>query len=224
MKKLIFLLFIAPIALSACGTSTSKPESAPSLCYLATVGEDQARIKFDNPLTGSGQQRGELEYAFAQKDQSWGIFTGEDSKNQLKVNYQFSSEGIVSYRDIVFVKKSDGSLVGDGFTFKPSTPCIFTKTPSPWKNLETSNVKADTFHDPETGYYARLTFEFPTAKQDMKIRCIGEVADANGATIARWINIGFLGTGNINNWNMGTNIRPDQVDSVDQGKVTCEYS
>jgi hypothetical protein len=115
-------------------------------------------------------------------------------------------------------------IEGEGFTFKASQSCAFTKSPYPWKPLKVSAIKADTFHDPETGYYARLKFEFPTAKKDMKIRCIGTVSDADGASIARWINIGFLGTGNINHWNMATNIRPEQVDLISSGDVTCQYS
>jgi hypothetical protein len=142
----------------------------------------------------------------------------------VNISYQYSSEGLVSNRDIRFTKSAAGNISGDGFTFKPSDNCLFSKSNYSWKPLETSDITADTFHDPETGYYTRLTFKFPTTKQNMKIRCVGVVSDSIGNTIARWINIGFLGTGNINNWNMGTNIRPDQVDSVSRGNVTCEYS
>ncbi len=223
-KQLLASVLLAPLLLSSCATTGDKTKTASASCFLATVTQDQAKIRFDQPLSSQGEVSGILEYAFAQKDQSWGIFTGKNEKDKLSISYQFLSEGVVSYRDIIFTKSPNGNFAGEGFRFTPSESCRFTKSGYLWKSLATSNVKADTFHDPETGYYARLTFEFPTAEQDMKIRCIGAVSDSQGKVIARWINFGFLGTGNINNWNMGTNIRPDQVDSVPQGQVSCEYS
>lgn len=211
------------LLIAGCGSPKSSQELAKPLCYIATVGDDQARFQFDSPLK-VGKTSGVLEYQFAQKDQSWGIFTGTFADKTLSINYQFASEGVVSYRDISYSESANGDLSGEGFIFKPSKSCEFTKNPYLWQPLEVAGVEAGTFHDPETGYYAQLKFTFPTSKKDMKIRCIGAVKDSQGGEIARWINLGFLGTGNIHHWNIATNIKPDQVDLVSQGDVTCQYS
>jgi hypothetical protein len=217
----VFTFAILSLLLTACGGA--KQEASSSQCFIATVGNDQARFQFDAPLLDGKPVSGTLEYLFAQKDQSWGIFKGTLKDSSLNINYQYSSEGVVSYRDITY-KERDGNLVGEGFTFAPSNECAFTKSEYLWKKLDVTHVKADTFHDPETGYYARLRFEFPNSKKDMKIRCIGSVSTSDGIEIARWINIGFLGTGNIKSWNMATNIMPEEVSQVSKGDVTCQYS
>jgi hypothetical protein len=222
--RILLTVLMVPLLITGCGANTDENKVSSAQCFIATVGNDQAKILFDKPLPDSGAISGILEYAFAQKDQSWGIFTGQRDKSSLKVNYQYFSEGVLSYRDIAFSSSSAGNISGEGFTFKPSDSCRFSEDAIAWNSLETTQIKADTFHDPETGYYARLAFKFLNAKKDMKIRCIGSVSDEKEVQITRWITMGFLGTGNINSWNMTTNIRPDQVDAIAQGSVSCEYS
>jgi hypothetical protein len=75
--KLLAIALIASTLLSACSTPDKKSETKLALCFMATAGQDQARIKFDQPLAKSGAVTGILEYAFAQKDQSWGISLGK---------------------------------------------------------------------------------------------------------------------------------------------------
>ena len=160
----------------------------------------------------------------AQKDQTWGIFSGDASTSELSINYQYSSEGVVSNRDIVY--KYDGTdISGEGFTFKPSIPCQFTITPYEWKTLNTANVKADTTHDPETGYYARLKFDFTDKLSKVKFRCIGKVSAKDGSEINKWITLGVQDkSGNLRDYIMMANIKPDQVSLVSSGSVECEYT
>ena len=216
------------LLLTACSSTSTKNDSTPATtdsakCYIATVGNDQARFQFDSPISMSDKVFGILEYRFAQKDRTWGIFSGTVKDGQMNINYQYASEGVVSYRDITYKLLDGDKIEGEGFTFEPSAKCEYTASPYEWSALGTTNVKADTTHDPETGYYARLTYDFTDQLKNVKIRCIGKVSSSDGTEITRWINLGTSGDNRkLTNWIMMTNIKPDQVKSVASGEVSCE--
>ena len=141
----------------------------------------------------------------------------------MNINYQYASEGVVSYRDITYKLLDGDKIEGEGFSFAPSAKCEYTASPYEWSALGTKNVKADTTHDPETGYYARLTYDFTDQLKNVKIRCIGKVSSSDGTEITRWINLGTSGDNrNLTHWIMMTNIKPDQVKLVASGEVSCE--
>ena len=219
-KRSLVPFGLAAVLLSAC-SSTSSTADAPDAvtlagCYSAKVGSDIAYLNLDVLEDRVG---GTLEYAFAQKDNSWGIVTGPVGENELVLEYQYLSEGLLSTRTLTLQRKG-ADLSGEGFTYKPSTQC---GSGEGWTETAVSNVAADMFHDPETGYYARVHFNVAGPVQGYRYRCIATVTKADGNTIVQWVGEGITDETNaMGRQNLQTNIRPDQVKELDNGRVACQ--
>lgn len=212
-------LFLIALALSACSSKQSTQAVAPVTlagCYTASVGDDRAYL---NIAVAGNRVGGTLEYAFAQKDNSWGIVTGPLRDDELILDYQYLSEGLLSTRTLT-LKRNGESLSGEGFTFSQTMQC---GSGPGWSEARVTDVAADMFHDPETGYYTRTHFKIDGPTEGYRYRCISTVTKVDGSTIAQWVGEGV--TGNLNargKQNMQTNIRPDQVKEVSGGRVACQ--
>ena len=80
-------------------------------CYLGISGKDSTMISLDDNL---GTITGKMRYNNFEKDSSFGDIIGIKNGDTLKLNYTFQSEGLVSEREIYFLKKKDQLLEGIG--------------------------------------------------------------------------------------------------------------
>lgn len=217
-------LVVALCLLTAgCSTATNNqtPAESPTPtslvgCYVAKVGADHAYL---NLLQTDSGVRGTLEYAFTQKDSSWGLIRGESTDSALKIEYEFISEGIVSTRTLTVDRTADG-FSGEGFTYTASATC---GTAEDWVEAKTSDPATDTIHDPETGYYARVRFSILDQASSYQYRCIATVTDANNEIISDWVAFGNMsGQTASTKLTMQTNIRPEQVKQVASGRLICQ--
>lgn len=212
------LLATLALALSACGNTQSIDTPMPSLtgCYEAKSGPDSAylNLKADNATV-----RGILEYAFTQKDSSWGLVSGSSQSDTLNLDYQYLSEGVLSTRTLT-LKREGEKLAGEGWAFQRTDKCGIGQG---WQASMTTEVRTDTFHDPETGYYARAFFKIAGPLNGYSYRCIATVTDKSQKIVAEWVGAGVTDVSNAaRTQNMQTNIRPEQVSEISDGSVICQ--
>ena len=122
MKSFIATLFFTAI-LTACNNDSEKtnqaatdntsPEQSKPVteCYLYTKNKDSIRLQV---TINDKSVSGELVYSFYEKDMNQGIIQGELRGDTLLAEYEFKSEGIVSTREVAFLKKRDGFAEGYG--------------------------------------------------------------------------------------------------------------
>ena len=131
MKKILICSMIAVAAVS-CNkkTETSNVNSADSSgvftdeesvadsalaattgCYMQVTGNDTLFAQIDDNL---GTVTGKLHYKNHQKDSSFGDLLGSSVGDTIKVDYTFQSEGLLSTREIWFLKKDGKLLEGIG--------------------------------------------------------------------------------------------------------------
>jgi hypothetical protein len=80
-------------------------------CYLYAKGGDTISMK----VSQTGQTiNGDLQFHFSEKDNSDGYIQGEMQKDTLVADYTFKAEGSVSVRQVVFLKRGDGFVMGSG--------------------------------------------------------------------------------------------------------------
>jgi hypothetical protein len=89
-------------------------------CYLDRVGSSDSLLQID---TRQGDKvAGQLVVHNAEKDSSFGTFTGLLKGEKLNIDYKFWSEGVLSTRSISYLLKN-GNLIGEGFVYKPVKDC-----------------------------------------------------------------------------------------------------
>jgi hypothetical protein len=95
---------------SATDTSATRPVAATE-CYLYITDKDTISLQ----ITINGQSvTGALNYTLHEKDKSQGVIQGEVRGDTLLADYEFKSEGIVSLREVAFLKKGNGYAEGYG--------------------------------------------------------------------------------------------------------------
>jgi hypothetical protein len=80
-------------------------------CYSFISDRDTIRLIVtvrDNSVEGS------LDFNFYEKDKSTGTIAGEMTGDTLFANYQFSSEGVSSSRDVAFLRDGNSFIMGTG--------------------------------------------------------------------------------------------------------------
>lgn len=143
MKKFT-ILFFTVLTMLNCKNKEEKTENStlketvlekkatPSLdlgCYIFDDGKNN--ISFE--LTENDSEiKGNLTYAFAEKDKNSGSFKGKLNEGILLGQYTFQSEGTESVREVAFKVVGDkliegyGDLNEDGTTFKDVANLNFT--------------------------------------------------------------------------------------------------
>jgi hypothetical protein len=101
-------------------THNSSKQLSLANCYYGSLQKDQVLLKIDSQV--KGEIKGYLTYAFYQKDNSKGEFTGTFANNKLEMDYAFWSEGVLSHRPVIYTRSGD-LLSGDGFVLHPTTKC-----------------------------------------------------------------------------------------------------
>ena len=116
MKKLLIVALLGTL-LVGCGEKKDAPLAA---CYHGIVGDSNSVFTVDSQ---SGEKvSGSMSFVFAQKDSSYGTYTGIFKDNVLTATYTFWSEGVQSVGTNVF-KKSGENFIGQGYIYKPATDC-----------------------------------------------------------------------------------------------------
>lgn len=129
MRLTIFaIVSVVAITLIACGqktetadTSSSETpvnEGAKHLCYQYTGNKDTVRMSLT--ITGT-EVSGELTYNLFEKDRNDGKFNGTISGDTITADYDFQSEGMMSTRKVVFLKKDNALVEGYDGTFEGLT-------------------------------------------------------------------------------------------------------
>lgn len=80
-------------------------------CYVGSVGRDSVFLKtelFPNVVTGT------LEYKNYEKDRSSGVIDGIMNGDTLVADYTFTSEGIQSVAQVIFLLQGDTAIEGYG--------------------------------------------------------------------------------------------------------------
>lgn len=144
MKKLT-LLFFTVLTMLNCKNKEEKTEitnpqevitteekTTASLdlgCYI--FNDEKNNVSFEITENGS-EIKGNLTYAFAEKDKNSGNFSGKLTDGILLGKYTFQSEGKESVREVAFKVEGDkliegyGDLNEDGTAFKDATNLNFT--------------------------------------------------------------------------------------------------
>lgn len=219
MKRSFTALMAALLLLGACSNTlpVAPAASDPDGCFADTRGVDRAYLNFKE---GEGKIRGTLEYAFTQKDSSWGHFTGTDSGTSLSLEYQYLSEGVLSTRQLTLTREDQDTIKGEGWTFQRSTSCGIGDG---WTNASVTSATADTFHDPETGYYARAHFTIAGPLNGYTYRCIATITGVSAKVILDLVGSGVTNASTATKrQNLQGNIRPEQVKDVSAAEVICQ--
>ncbi|HEX8561390.1 MAG TPA: hypothetical protein VF676_00295 [Flavobacterium sp.] len=80
-------------------------------CFEWVKGNDTVSLQYARKVNNV---TGELRYAWYEKDKSAGTFVGVFKGDTLRADYTFQSEGMESVREIVFVRRGDQLLQGNG--------------------------------------------------------------------------------------------------------------
>ncbi len=70
--------------------------------------------------------RGKLRYMWYEKDKSNGTIVGVFKRDTLKADYRFQSEGMESFREVVFVRKGNQLVQGNGEMTERKGKMIFS--------------------------------------------------------------------------------------------------
>lgn len=89
-------------------------------CYLDRVGSSDSLLQIKSDQ--GDKVSGELIFHNAEKDSSFGSFTGQLEGAKLNIDFKFWSEGVLSTRTISYLFKDD-NFVGEGFIYRPVKDC-----------------------------------------------------------------------------------------------------
>lgn len=218
MKRIPIVAAAALLLLVGCSNTQpiAPAASDPDGCFAAASGSDRAYLNFKEI---NGKIRGTLEYAFAQKDSSWGQIKGVESDSALTLEYQYLSEGLLSNRQLTLTREGQDGIKGEGWNFKRAACGIGDG----WTIANVTSATADTFHDPETGYYARAHFTIAGPLNGYTYRCIATISDPEGKVIVDLVGTGMTNTSTAaKRQNMQGNIRPEEVKNVSAAEVICQ--
>lgn len=115
MKDLI-LLAVLFSAIAGCNVPRQDDAAATSNlpnpdCYLFVQNRDTIMLALESV---EGKVRGKLAFRFFEKDQSHGTLDGEMRGDTLLATYAFTSEGLMSHREVAFLRREDSFVMGSG--------------------------------------------------------------------------------------------------------------
>ena len=120
MKKNIVLGLLGVLLLFACKKEMTledlkieKPVNPFSeVCYIGIQGKDTVRMTLITK--GDKLQYGKLSYDYFEKDRSEGTLVGAFHGDTLIGKYSFHSEGVISVREVIFLKQGKNYIEGFG--------------------------------------------------------------------------------------------------------------
>ncbi|GAB2770721.1 hypothetical protein GCM10027275_11760 [Rhabdobacter roseus] len=130
MKQILSLSIVLLGSLLACTTTTSdtqEPEEGTEnietfACYAYTQKQDT--VSFRISIIGT-LVVGDLEYRLSEKDRNEGLFQGTLSGDTLLGDYTFRSEGVLSVRQVAYLKKGKELLEGYGEVEEKAGKTVF---------------------------------------------------------------------------------------------------
>lgn len=129
MKKFILIVpILFAVIMISCKNETKNEESemmipeesdnmdtdeniSPISCYKYTSAKDTVLLQMEKT---NDEVAGTLSYNYFEKDKNDGTFEGKMIGDTLFADYTFGSEGSVSVREVMFVKKGDKFVEGFG--------------------------------------------------------------------------------------------------------------
>ncbi|MBC7914165.1 MAG: hypothetical protein H7Y07_08580, partial [Pyrinomonadaceae bacterium] len=125
MKKTALYLIVLAISITACNTPNQKSETTDSAentekdslisgnvsseCYAYKNNKDSVYMHLKD---SAGMISGNLSYNFYEKDSNKGTINGQMKGDTLVADYTFMSEGVVSVRQVAFLKKGTDFVEG----------------------------------------------------------------------------------------------------------------
>lgn len=105
--------------------SAATSNTTTTQCYLGLPGKDSIflQLHIDNDKVS-----GDLEYKRFQKDRNKGTIEGIFRGDTLLADYAFMSEGIISVREVIFLKKGDVLIEGFGDVEEKNKKMVFKNT------------------------------------------------------------------------------------------------
>ena len=123
MKKIIFSAVLISFFISCKKESkdhqlqleknTIKKVNTPE-CYLGVIKKDSVLMHLN--FEGNQLISGNLIYNFYEKDKNEGSIVGQLKGDTLFADYTFTSEGVLSVREVVFLKEGNNYIEGFGET------------------------------------------------------------------------------------------------------------
>ncbi len=106
---------ICTIFLLGCGSEPAKKadnnieiQPVDTICYAFTNTRDTVLL---NILAVGTSINGTLTYNYYEKDKNTGILSGKIIGDTMLADYTYNSEGTTSIRELVLVKRNDGTLM-----------------------------------------------------------------------------------------------------------------
>lgn len=138
--SIVSSLMIAAIVIAGC--NNEKKEATPEQTIVSDANDAAAintpvaetqcysyegkdTVKLNLVITGMSVT-GDLHYHNAEKDDNMGIISGIMKGDTLRADYQFTSEGLSSVREVIFLKTADGFKEGYGPVKDEAGRMIFT--------------------------------------------------------------------------------------------------
>jgi hypothetical protein len=143
MKNHLIAIILSVYVFASCKKEENEPLPVPTvqeemvaneaqiICYQGIIKSDTINLSIE---TDANQfVKGELAYLFLEKDKNKGTIVGQMFGDTLKAHYTFMSEGKVSEREIVFLRKGkilieaygDLETVAEKTVFKDSKKLYF---------------------------------------------------------------------------------------------------
>lgn len=103
-------------AIAACNVPRQDDGAATSNirtpdCYLFVQDRDTIKLALESV---EGKIKGKLAFRFFEKDDSRGVIDGAMYGDTLLATYAFTSEGLMSYREVAFLRREDSFVMGSG--------------------------------------------------------------------------------------------------------------
>lgn len=137
------LFFFVVVSISVCSSCNNTPETknvtdtkdsieatatnntTTTQCYVGIPGKDSIflQLHIDNNTVS-----GDLEYKRFQKDLNKGTIKGMFRGDTLLADYTFMSEGVMSVREVMFLKKGDKLIEGFGDVEEKNKKMVFKNT------------------------------------------------------------------------------------------------
>lgn len=115
MKNLILMVVLCS-GIAGCNAPRRDDAAANSNirnpdCYLFVQNRDTIKLALESV---EGKIKGRLAFRFFEKDASHGVLDGEMHGDTLLATYAFTSEGLMSYREVAFLRRADSFVMGSG--------------------------------------------------------------------------------------------------------------
>jgi hypothetical protein len=131
MSKFITFIFAITLLIGCINTENKQQNSdnerkqtieEGESCYVFNNGQDSIKMSIE---INNNKAKGDLNFNYYEKDSNTGTFSGTVNGDTLWANYTFTSEGIESSREVVFLKQQDSWIQGYGDVMEKNGGFVF---------------------------------------------------------------------------------------------------